>query len=408
MADAAYPHLGWNPAPGSPTEIAALRSKLSASATSLGTAHRLVAELLGESAYWRGEAADAFRAALDGDLPRYLKNAHRSLSKAASRLGTWHDDLVGYQATARRYETRAALESAALRKAESTASTARTTPNLPAADLAAATDAVTKARTALANVRRLARELEETHRAEAERVAKSLDEATDRLAPVEPGRLSRVLDWVDENLGDGLSTLSALVGLAAVVATGGAIVPLLFIAAGLSLAALVVHARDPKIRSAITAGFTEGRFDGKFWGATVTLAGDAIGSLPGIGAVAHGAKGVAGAVRAGAAAEEGVSVGVRGGLRTFASDSKEGMRHINSAPKPLVEWTARRTGVSAERPISAGVATVGVGASGTGLLASEDDDRARNAATATDAARLAGWESTNISSAARTWAQLGR
>ncbi|MFI1937391.1 hypothetical protein ACH44C_09360 [Streptomyces purpureus] len=407
MADAAYPHLGWDPAPGSPTEIAALRSKLSASATSLGTAHRLVAELLGESAYWRGEAADAFRAALDGDLPRYLRNAHRSLSKAASRLGTWHDDLVGYQATARRYETRAALESAALRKAESTASTARTTPNLPAADLAAATDAVTKARTALANVRRLARELEETHRAEAERVAKSLDEATDRLAPVEPGWFDRAADWLDENLGDTLSLLAAVAGLVAALASGPLLIPALFIAAGLSLAAFVAHAQDPKILSALKGGVVDGRFDGKFWGAAVTLAGDAAGSLPGVGAVAQGAKGVAAAARAGAAADDGVSLGVRGGMRTFATDSKSAMRNINDAPKPLADWVVRRTGPRAERPTLAALAGVGVAASGTGVLA-PDDEQARNTATAVDGARLAGSEGPNLGSAARAWAQTTR
>ncbi|MFF9867224.1 hypothetical protein ACF1G0_17670 [Streptomyces sp. NPDC013953] len=42
MADTSFPHLGWNPAPGSPAEIAALRSKLTASASALGTAYRLV------------------------------------------------------------------------------------------------------------------------------------------------------------------------------------------------------------------------------------------------------------------------------------------------------------------------------------------------------------------------------
>lgn len=87
MPEGTFPHLGWNPAPGSPPEIAALRTKLTTSATSLGTAWRLVDQLLSDSTTWRGEAATAFHEALSDDLPRHLKNAHTSLTKAAGRLG---------------------------------------------------------------------------------------------------------------------------------------------------------------------------------------------------------------------------------------------------------------------------------------------------------------------------------
>ena len=146
MAEAAYPHLGWDPTPGSPAEIVALRARLTASATSLGAAHRLVDRLLSESSYWTGEAADAFRAALDGDLPRYLKNAHRSLTKAAGRLGAWHDDLVGLQATARGYDSRAGLEATAVRNAEARWTAAARNARTPEGDLKAAVDAVDRDR----------------------------------------------------------------------------------------------------------------------------------------------------------------------------------------------------------------------------------------------------------------------
>ncbi|MGW2559301.1 hypothetical protein ACWCXB_08660 [Streptomyces sp. NPDC001514] len=401
MADASFPHLGWDPAPGSPTEIAILGAKLTTSAASLGTAHRLVDRLLGESSTWQGEAATAFRKALDGDLSRCLRNAHHSLSKAAAQLGTWHDDLIGYQSTARTYESRAKLHASALSKAEAHESSTRALPDAPATDLATAVDAVAKAREALADVRKLARELEETHRLEASRIAKGLNEATERLAPVEPGAFDSVLKWVDEHLGDGLSTLSALAGLAAIFA-GGALVPLLFVAAGLSLAALMVHASDPKIRSALKAGFTKGEYGGKFWAATATLTGDALGAIPGVAAVAKGAQGAAVATRAAGAVDD----GLRQGARAFSTDARDAMRAIDQAPKPLADWTVRQTGSRvSQKQVQAGVAGTGVATSLVGLVGADDNDAVKNTATVTDSARITTSDVPNYISAARAWSQ---
>ncbi|MFF3459073.1 hypothetical protein ACFYXH_33110 [Streptomyces sp. NPDC002730] len=402
-----YPHLGWDPVPGSPSAIAALQTKLSTSATALGTAHRLVDQLLGESAYWRGEAADAFREALDGDLPRHLKNAHRSVSKAASKLRRWHDDLVGYQATAKKYDTRAKLEQAALTRAETQHERVRTAPDLPESDLTAATAAVTKAREALESVRRLARELEETHRVEAGRIAKALNEATDKLAPQKPGALSKAMDWVDDNLGDSLSLLSASLGLIAIFVAAPVAVPLLFAAAGLSLAAFVSHASDPKHGSALKAGFTQGKFDGQFWSSVVTLGGDALGALPGVGAVAQGAKGVAAATRAGVAAEQGASATFRSGARAFGADSTAAIREADAGPKPVLDWVVRKTSPQAEMPLQAGVAGSAVVTSGIGLSPADDNDAVQNTATGVDGARLAASDTPGAGiNAARTWAQL--
>ncbi|MFD7445180.1 hypothetical protein [Streptomyces sp. NPDC059909] len=403
MADATFPHLGWDPAPGSPTEIAALRAKLTTSAASLGTAHRLVDRLLGESSTWQGEAATAFRKALDGDLSRCLRNAHRSLSRAAAQLGTWHDDLIGYQSTARTYESRAKLHASALAKAEAHESSTRALPDAPAKDLAMAVEGVTKAREALADVRKLARELEETHRLEASRIAKGLDEATEKLAPVEPGAFDSVLKWVDEHLGDGLSTLSALAGLAAVFATGTALLPLLFLAAGLSLAAFAVHASDPKLRSALAAGFTKGDFGGKFWAATATLTGDALGAVPGVAAVAKGAQGAAAAARTVGAADE----GLRQGARAFRTNSADVMRAIDEAPKPLADWAVRQSGSRvSQKQVQAGVAGTGVVASGAGLFGADDNEAVKSTATVTDGARITTSDIPNYISAARTWSQV--
>ncbi|WP_406864027.1 hypothetical protein ABZO31_27780 [Streptomyces sp. HUAS MG47] len=370
-----YPHLGWDPTPGSPAELAALRARLTASATSLGTAHRLVDRLLSESSYWTGEAADAFRAALDGDLPRYLRNAHRSLTKAAGRLGAWHDDLVGLKATARRYDTRAGLQAGAVRTAEARWTAAARNPETPEADLRAAVTAVNRARTALAGTRALARELEETHRTTAARIAKELDAATDRLAPKEPGALDKALGWLDDNLGDVLAATSATLGLVALFA-GPLAVPLLFVAAGASVGALLLHGRDPKLR----AGLAAGPGDARFWTSAATLTGDAVGTLPGVGAVAKGA-----AVTAAAAREGGAATGLAG---RFASESGAAMGSFTEGGTPVATWVAARTGrPGAATAIDVGSATAGVAASGTGLVADEDDTTARGTASAVEGAR---------------------
>ncbi|NWF24960.1 hypothetical protein HW130_01575 [Streptomyces sp. PKU-EA00015] len=406
---AEYPHLGWDPAPGSPAEIAALQKKLQTSATALGTAHALVNRLLGESAHWRGEAAQAFRGALDGDLPRYLRNAHRSVSKASARLLSWHEDLVGYQATARTYETRARLSSAELRRAESHHDALAASPDAPPPDLRTAASAVTRARTALASVRALAHELEATHAAEAARIAKSLNEATDRLAPREPGALDKVLGWVDDHLGDTLALLSAGLGLAAILASGPLAVPLLFAAAGLSLAAFASHANDPRHRAALKAGFTDGRFDGKFWSSAVTLTADALGAVPGVGAVAQGAKGMTAATRAGIAAEHGAAATLRSGTSALRSDSIAAMREINDAPKPVLDWVVRRTDPRVQKPLEVGVAGAGVATSTVSLTPADSNDSAKNAATAVDGTRLAVSDGPGAGmTAARTWAGLAR
>ncbi len=404
-----YPHLGWNPVPGSPPAVSALQTKLTASATALGTAHRLVDQLLGESSYWRGEAADAFREVLDGELPRELKNAHRSVSKAARVLNRWHDDLVGYQATARRYDTQAKLDGAALTDAETLEARLRGTPDTPEPELRAAVAAVTKARGALESVRKLARELEETHRVEAGRIAKGLNEATVRLAPKEPGAFDKFVDWIDDNLGDGLSLLSATLGLLAIFATAPFTVPLLFAAAGLSLAALVCHASDPKHSSALTAGFTQGKFDGRFWASAVALGGDALGALPGVGAVAQGAKGMAATTRVGIAAERGTATSLRSGARALSTDSVAAMREANDAPKPVMDWVVRQTHPGVERPLEVGVAGSAVLAAGIGLTPAEENESVRNAATGVDGARVAAVDAPNAGvNAARSWVQLTR
>ncbi|MCP3818339.1 hypothetical protein NLX86_09485 [Streptomyces sp. A3M-1-3] len=383
------------------TEISALHTRLSASATSLGTAHRLIDRLLGESAYWQGEAADAFREAIDGDLPRYLKNAHRSVSKAAKQLRAWHEDLVSYQALARKYDAQAKEHQAAVATAESTHATARTDPDLAAPDASAAETAagtldaaaasVTKARAALESVRKLARELEETHRSEASRIAKALNEATDRLAPREPGLLSKATEWLDENLGDVLSAIAATAGLLALLATGPVSVPiLLFVAAGASLGAFALHAQDPKIQESLSEAITDRKFDADFWDSTVTLASDLLGFVPGIAAVTHGARGATTAAQAASAIADTSVLGVaRAGIHGFSSTSATVMREMKEVQNPLTEWALRSANPAARTAVDYGLPSAGVVTSLGDLTPLSNDEEYEATTTAVDGTRTA-------------------
>ncbi|MFF8841305.1 hypothetical protein ACF08N_01025 [Streptomyces sp. NPDC015127] len=408
---AEYPFLGWDPAPGSPSEIAALQKKLHASATALGTAHALVNRLLGESAHWRGEAAQAFRGALDGDLPRYLRNAHRSVSKASARLLSWHEDLVSYQATARKYETRARLDAAELKRAETHHDALRATPDAPPPDLRTAASAVTHARAALESVRALARELEATHEAEAARIAKSLNEATDRLAPREPGALDKVLKWIDEDLGDLLSDISAVASFFA-LAIGPFFPPagmvLMLVAAGASIGALTLHLADSKVRQSLKDGFTKGEFDADFWGSAVTVTGDALGAVPGVAAIAHGAKSASAAAHGvSALADPGALAMARAGSQGFGRGAWEAMDGMRQVENPLTSWALRSTPQLVQEGTKYTFAGAGAATAVSHYTPYNKNETVSNTATAVDGTRAALDDGPSAAAkAAHAWAAL--
>ncbi|MGW6839895.1 hypothetical protein [Streptomyces sp. NPDC054958] len=352
-----YATLGFDPAPGNPATVLALAKKLTASATSLGEASRVVKDLVSHSSAWQGEAATAFRASLSQDLPRYLGAAHTSLADAGRRLAGWHDTLVAHRALATRYEARAA---------------------------AATTEE------ALTDARRLARELASEHGTAARRVAQTLNAATDRLAPKEPGLLASIWNKIVDDPADAMSNASAILGAI------GAGVALLFppaglaimlVGSGLSLAALAMHTSDPKFRKSLTDGFTKGQFDADFWKSSVTLLGDTAGAVPGVAAVASGAKaGTAAARAAMAAAPEGSAVvGLApgaGAFRQAAWSTSDDLRQLDS---PLTGWAMRSSSQDARDRVGVAVATTGAVTAG-GDYAS-DSETLDQGSTAVDGTR---------------------
>ncbi|MFI1965276.1 hypothetical protein ACH429_14385 [Streptomyces pathocidini] len=319
MAVNPYPHLGWNPVPGIPGEVDALQQKVTAAAASLRNCHSQLQRLIGESSYWEGDAAKAFREALDGELPTYIKNAARSLEKASAQLKVWDGDLTSHRDLARKYDDEAGDRKAAADKAKQRHAEAQQHPDLKLADkqypsqeeadaatarLRAAESSLNEAATALEradsqynDIIRKAEMLEHSHADQAETVARALDGATDKLAPREPGWLSKAVNTIWEGVKKGLEllaehagTIGSIAGLLALFPT-----PLTPVFAGIALAASVVsmgkNLSDPEFRSALAGDKFGWNMD--TFSAYASVAGDLVGMAPGVGALGRAGKEVA-------------------------------------------------------------------------------------------------------------------
>ncbi|MER7565286.1 WXG100 family type VII secretion target [Streptomyces sp. NPDC048523] len=311
MADNPYPSLGWNPVPGVPEQVTSLHRKVKSAADTLNNCHRQIEYLLGASSSWQGDAASAFRDTLDGDLKTAMRNAGQSLEKAAAALGTWEGDLTSHRDLAKKYDDAARENKADADKARSRYDQAKGNPDLKLAgkeypsqaeadaaterlrtaerELNEATTHLNTANTAYNDVIAKAKELEGTHTDAAEAVARTLDEADDKLAPKEPGWFSKTLSAIGEGLkavGEFLvehaGTIGAIAGLLALLPT-----PLAPVFAGIAVAASAVsmakNLASEDFRDSLMGeyGWKEGAFA---WGSMV---GDTLGMVPGVGALAR-------------------------------------------------------------------------------------------------------------------------
>ncbi|MCX4782792.1 putative T7SS-secreted protein [Streptomyces sp. NBC_01264] len=349
--------LGFDPAPGNPDAVRALAKKLRASADCLGETSRVVDALVSHSSSWQGEAATAFRASLSRELPRHLHAAHTSLAEAAKRLSGWHDTLASHRILADRYASRAA---------------------------AATTEE------GLTDVRRQAHELASEHSAAARRVAHALAATAERLAPKEPGMLESVWNKIVNDPADALSNAAAILGAA------GAAVALFFppagmavmlVAGGLSLAALTAHLADPGFRKPLTEGFARGKFDAAFWKNGVTLLGDGLGAVPGVAAVATGARAGTVAARAAMAVPEaGALAGVSPGAGAFARTTWNTADELRKVDSPLSAWALRSSTPEVRERVAVGVATTGAVTAAADYTG--DDESVDRGSTAVDGTRL--------------------
>lgn len=129
MTANSYPSLGFDPAPGSVSVVSELTARLQKSAQTISDAHKMI-ENLRSGGDWEGDAAVAFREQLDGALPTNLKNAHSSITRAATALADWQKALDGHQQRARALDSDAKDAKTKIGTAEGQEKTASANPDL--------------------------------------------------------------------------------------------------------------------------------------------------------------------------------------------------------------------------------------------------------------------------------------
>ncbi|ELP69976.1 putative T7SS-secreted protein [Streptomyces turgidiscabies] len=394
-----YPHLGFNPTPGDTGIVRDLYKKLANCAKVLEETHGLVTKLM-DGSYWKGDAAVAFREQLDdGPLPLNLKNAAHSIRKAARQLDGWEGELEEFQRRARKLEQDAKDAQDVLDAAKGHAEKAKNEPDLDAKgsrhdeakkNLTSANTRVEEAQADLDKIIGKANSLAEEHEEKARYRAGKIRDATKKLAPHEPGWLEDLGDWFAENLPDILSFTAGVIGLIALfVATGGvAAAVLLLAAAALSATALIMRLSDSEVLASLKDGFTKGEFDADFWGNAVSVGGDVLGMIPGVGAVGMGARGAVNALRAG---EESVTLGRA--LTAFGSETMSQAKAISSLGNPALNLVVRGARDSARvgEIVEITSASVGVATAGIGLVSNAveelDNDVVGDGSTGIDGVR---------------------
>ncbi|MFD4544866.1 hypothetical protein [Streptomyces sp. NPDC058466] len=402
IPNSAYPHLGFNPVPGSTETVRGLRKKLTGCAKVLEDTHSLVTRLM-EGSYWKGDAAVAFREQLDGGpLPLNLKNAAHSIRKAAKQLDRWEGELDDFQRRATRLEQDAQEAQAAVDRAKGHASEAAARSDLDKNGarhddarkaLTKANTAVDDAEDALEKIRGKARKLADEHERQAQLRAGRIRDATKKLAPHEPGWFDSALDWLDENLPDILSFVAGVIGLVAIIFAGplglAMVAALMLTASALSAGALAYRLfDDPTLRASLWDGFTKGEFDTDFWSNLVTVGGDAVGTLPGIGAAW---KGGMAALRSAREAGEVLTIGQW--AARFGTSTMEQARAISNLDNSLLTFTIRGAQAAPSiKTVEVTSAALGVGTAGFGLVNSlmdADDDGIKDGTVAgIDGSRL--------------------
>ncbi|MFI2283955.1 WXG100 family type VII secretion target [Nocardia beijingensis] len=309
-----YPNLGFDPVPGTPDEVANLRGQIDSARQGVTETRSLLNRLIGSDDVWKGDAGNAFRTNFDATLSSDLGYAQQSLEQAVDLLNEWHTNLVSYHDTAKGLDQQAADARAQHTQAVSALQQARSNPDLGLANVQfndpdelraaqirlnnataqvnAAVTAVDDCQGKIDAIIRRARDLESTHSALAGRIAAALDAAAKDFAPSPPDKsiwdritdaIKAVGDWIDEHregLHEFLSCTAAIAGLLAVVTPP----PVDAIALGVALAAgagaLALDVTDAEMRDDLLHGSLSERLS-----AGLTISGDAMGLIPGVGAL---------------------------------------------------------------------------------------------------------------------------
>ncbi|POX51540.1 hypothetical protein C3489_19850 [Streptomyces sp. Ru71] len=278
MVRPSFPHIGWDPTPGSVEDTRDLAKKLGALAGELGTALRELEQI--ECGAWKGKTAVAFVEYVGRDVTPLIRKSHGSFDKASRALHRWANQLQEFQTEADR------LEKAAGEKLSAEADAKAKAGSEGSDDLGKASGAVDK-------VIRDVHDLEDRFRRAAAQISKELDKAGN-IAPDEPGFWDKLghgiadawdatTDWLKDHadliklVGDLLSDLSGILGLLAIITLPFEPLGAIFGAAALLTSGLALLSHG----LAMAAGADVS------W---MTLGLDSLGLLPGIGAFGKGVK----------------------------------------------------------------------------------------------------------------------
>ncbi|MFD3575091.1 putative T7SS-secreted protein [Streptomyces sp. NPDC058644] len=388
-----YPDLGFDPTPGNRDTVKELHKKLGTCVTILRDTRKVVTKLM-DGSYWEGDAAVAFRETIkDGPLTLNLKNAARSIEKAATQLERWEGDLDDFQRRARDLNGKAKDAREALKAAKGHADTAGDDPDLDkkgkkqedakkAQKLA--DGKVEEAQAELDRILGRARSLQNEHSERSKYRAEKIRDATDKLAPHEPGAFEEAWEWVKENLPDILSALAGALALAALIFTGPIALPILLVGAGLlSAGALTSRLSNPEVRASLWDGFTKGEFDDDFFNNAVSVGADTLGMVPGLGIAAKGGIEATQAIRSGG---EVLSLGQK--MAKYGTAVSDKADEISNLSNPLLRrafsWSASPQ-VWAD---SVGKASGGIGLVTAGYGLFDDDERRGKVGTGIDGTRL--------------------
>ncbi|MFE9394469.1 putative T7SS-secreted protein [Streptomyces flavidovirens] len=403
MAANPYPNIGWNPVPGVPAEVTKLQQKVAAAATALENTHRQLTKLTAESSYWQGDAAEEFRKNLEGDLPKYLKKAASALRSAATQLHKWDGHLTSNRALANKYDTEAAEKKAAADKAKNAYDQAAQDPDLKLAnqtfpsqeeadnatarlrsaerELNEANSALTKANNEYESLNRKIKELESEHSHDAEIVAKAL-EGTAEKAP-DKGfweSVGDILGSVGKFLADHAGTIGAIAGLLALCPVlTPFMAPIALVASAVSMGK---NLSDPKFRSDLLGG---GSNMDQF-AAIASLAGDAVGIIPGAKALGVAAKAGFEGAADGASLLGKVGAGTKGGLlgvgRSAGAEARATWDAVGDSAENSAKFMLdiKANGLNAAANVVSSAETFG---------AVDDDGTEHNAAESTKAAATA-------------------
>ncbi|GGN28903.1 hypothetical protein GCM10011578_065230 [Streptomyces fuscichromogenes] len=301
----AFPHIGWDPTPGSVEDTRDLAKQLGKLAGELGTALGELERI--ECGAWKGKTAIAFTDYIGKDVTPLIRKSHDSFDKASRALHRWADDLQDFQVRADR------LEKSAGEKLDAKADAQAKAGSDGSMDLG-------KASSAVDGVIRQVHELEEDYRAAARQVSKELDKAGD-IAPDEPGfwdKLGHGItdawdatgDWLKDHadlikeIGDVLSDVTAILGVLAIITLPFEPLGAIFGAAAVLTSGMALLAHSVAKASGADVSW-------------LTMGTDALGLLPGIGLLGKGAKVASKAAAAERIAEFGSGFKVSGIERAF-------------------------------------------------------------------------------------------